>query len=191
MFVALLMLIPSLAMLAMAWCFSPMALIAAWPQGGPAMIASPLVSQLAQVGFFGAAFDAIFLLITGRYVEQSLGGTGVVVTFIAGAYGGALARLLLTPGSGVPGLAGSGSLFALIGAYLMLYGIPRGLPLNLRGTRAVQIAALALIWAAVQLVFMLVAAGGDLSLSIIEPLGGLAAGAAMARPLLAWRYRGA
>ena len=191
MFVALLMLIPSMAMLAVAWCFSPAALVAAWQEGVPAVAVTPLVSQLAQIGLFGAAFDVIFLLVTGRYVEQALGGIGVVATFVAGAYGGALARLLLTPGSGVPGLAGSGSLFALIGAYLMLYGIPRGLPFNLRGSRPVQIAALALIWAVVQLVFMLIAAGGDLSVSIVEPLGGLAAGAALARPLLAWRYRGA
>ena len=116
---------------------------------------------------------------------------GVAAVFVAGAHGGALARLLLTPGSGLPGLGASGGLFAVIGAYLMLYGIPAGLPLNLRGSRATQVAALALIWAAVQLAFLLAVGGGDLSVSIVEPLGGLLAGAALARPLLRWKYRGA
>ena len=52
-----------------------------------------------------------------------------------------------------------------------------------------QIAALALLWAVLQLLFALAAGGLDWSVQIVEPLAGLAAGTALARPTLAWRYR--
>lgn len=191
MFGALLMLLPQVAVAAVGYAFSPMLALALWREEPGVVAAAPLLSQFASAGIFGAAFNAVLLLISGRHVERALGGVGIVVAFVAGAYGGALARLVLTPGSGLPGLGANGGLFAVIGAYLMLYGIPAGLPLNLRGSRATQVAALALIWAAVQLVFLLAVGGGDLSVSIIEPLGGLLAGAALARLLLRWRYRGA
>ena len=183
------MLLPQVAAAALGLVFSPQLALGLWRDAPGVVLAAPLVSQVAAVGIFGAAFNAVLLLIAGRHVERALGGVGVVATFVAGAYAGALARLVLTPGSGVPGLGASGGLFAMIGAYLILYGIPAGLPLNLRGSRLAQIAALALIWGAVQLAFLLAIGGGDLSAGIIEPLGGLAAGVALARPLLAWRYR--
>ena len=49
--------------------------------------------------FFSLIFNWIFLLIAGRYVEKAIGPIGLGVVFVAGAYGGALARLILTPGS--------------------------------------------------------------------------------------------
>lgn len=193
MFGALLMLLPTMAAAAagLGLAFSPALAAAVWNLNPAVAIASPLVSQFAAASLFGAAFNAVLLLITGRHVERALGPLGLIVIFVAGAYGGALARLALTPGSLVPGFGANGGLFALIGAYLMLYGIPAGLPLNLRGGRATQIAVVALIWAAVQLVFIMALGGGDLSVAIVEPLGGLVAGVGLARPLLAWRYRGA
>ena len=188
-FGALMMLLTPVVAAAVGLIFSPALALALW-QSDPATVAlSPLLSQFAAAGLFGAAFDAVMLLVAGRYVERAVGPVGIVVTFVAGAYAGALARLVLTPGSVVPGFGATGGVFAIIGAYLMLYGIPAGLPLNLRGSRLVQVAALALIWAALQLAFLLAAPGGDISVPIIEPLGGLAAGVGLARPLLRWRYR--
>ena len=187
-FGALLMLVPDLFVKAAGLVFSPALFLAAWREAPVVAFASPLVSQVAAAGIFGAAFSAVLLLIAGRYVERAL-GLGVVAAWVAGAYGGACARLLITPASLTPGFSASGGLFAVIGAYLMLYGIPRAMPLNVGGSRPRQIAMLALFWAALQLLFGLAGAGFDLSVQLIEPLGGLAAGAALARPLLAWRYR--
>ena len=163
--------------------------MAAWAQGDWSIAVAPLASAFAQVGLIAAAFQAVLLLIVGRYVERSLGKVGVVGLFVAGAYGGAIARLVLTPGSVTPGLNANGALFAVVGGYLMLYGLPRGMPVTVGGSRPAQIAALAGLWALVQLAFMLVSRGSDLSVQLIEPLGGLAAGVALARPLLAWHYR--
>ena len=189
MFGALLMLVPSVGRALLLWVFSPAMALTLWPEAPLNVMVSPLVSQFAVAGLFGAAFDAVFVLIAGRYVERALGGPGVAATFVAGAYAGAIARLVLTPASAVPGFGASGGLFAIVGAYLMLYGIPAGLPLNLRGSRVKQIGLLALIWTALQLAFLLATRGGDVSIQVIEPLGGLAAGVALARPLLRWRYR--
>jgi membrane associated rhomboid family serine protease len=71
----------------------------------------------------------------------------------------------------------------------MLYGVPRGIPIAQRQSKLVQIAAIAGIWLALQLAFMLAAGQFELSVSIIEPLGGLLAGVAIAQPLMRWRYR--
>ncbi|MDB5696374.1 MAG: hypothetical protein JWN21_1917 [Sphingomonas bacterium] len=188
-FGGLMMLIPSVFAASKEFVYSPAGFLAA--VGGDPLVAlvSPLVSHLAQIGIFSAAFTAIFLLIAGRFLERAVGGMGIMVLMVAGLYGGALARLLLTPASVTPGFSPSGGLFAIIGAYLMLYGVPRGLPVKANGGRAVQIATIAAIWAALQLVFAVVAGGVDFSVQIIEPLGGLVVGAALARPVLAWRYR--
>ena len=184
------LLLPSLLPVEIAdWFFSPAVALSQWQDAPLTVALSPLVSQFAQVGLFSAAFDAILLLVAGRHVERALGPVGVVLTFVAGAYGGALARLLLTPGSATPGFAANGAVFALIGAYLILYGVPRGIPIAVNGSRLRQVVMLALAWAGLQLVFMLATMTFDLSVALIEPLGGLAAGVAVARPLLAWRYR--
>ena len=183
------MVVPSVGTSLLLWVFSPAMAFGLWQDAPLNVVASPLVSQFAAAGLFGAAFDAIFVLIAGRYVEQALRGLGVAATFVAGAFAGAIARLVLTPGSAVPGFGASGGLFAIVGAYLMLYGIPAGLPLNLRGSRVKQIGVLALIWAGLQFSFLLATRGGDVSIQVVEPLGGLAAGVALARPLLKWRYR--
>ena len=96
--------------------------------------------------------------------------------------------LFSSPGSIVPTAGIDAGLFAAIGAYLMLYGIPAAIPVAKGYSRPVQILGLALLWAALQALFMLVGQF-ELSVSLINPLGGLLVGALIARPLLAWRYR--
>ena len=134
-------------------------------------------------------FNLVFLLVAGRYVEQSIKPFGVAALFLAGAYGGALARLALTPDSFVPSAGMDASVFALIGAYLMLYGVPRFMPVFDGQPRSVQIAIIAAIWLAFQMILAVVTQSFELSVTIVEPLGGLLAGVLLARPLLAWTYR--
>jgi membrane associated rhomboid family serine protease len=160
-----------------------------WLQNPVAAILSPLASQFLPTDFVSLAFNGLFLLVAGRFVEKAIGPVGLGVIFVAGAYGGALARLLLTPGSPLASAGATAALFAVVGAYLMLYGVPRGIPIAQHQTRLVQIAALAGIWFAIQLAFMLAASSLEFSVSIIEPLGGLLAGVALAKPIMRWRYR--
>ena len=107
----------------------------------------------------------------------------------AGAYAGALARLILTPGSPVPSAGLDPAVFAAIGAYFMLYGVPAAIPVGHGQSRPVQIAMLAGVWFGIQLVFALVARNFEMSVTFVEPIGGLVAGVLLARPLLRWQYR--
>ncbi len=150
---------------------------------------SPLASAFLARDFVSATFNLIFLLIAGRYVEKALRPVGLGILLLAGAYAGALARLVLTPGSLLPSAGLEPAVFAVIGAYFMLYGVPGAIPIGHGKSRWVQIAMLAGVWLGIQLVFSLIAQSFELSVSIIEPLGGLAAGVALARPLLKWQYR--
>ena len=111
------------------------------------------------------------------------------MVFVAGAYAGALARLILTPGSPIPSAGLDAAVFAVIGAYFMLYGVPAAIPVARHHSRTAQIAILAGIWLAIQIAFAIVAQNFAVSVTIVEPIGGLIAGVALARPLLAWAYR--
>lgn len=150
---------------------------------------SPLASALIPRSLLDAVFNGVFLLIAGRFVERGLGAGGVAIVALAGAYGGAVLRLLLSPGSVTVSAGFAPALFAVVGAYLMLYGAPQSLPVPRSQPRLVQIAVLAGYWVAIDLVFSLVSGGVEVSASIIGPIGGLIAGVLLARPLLAWRYR--
>lgn len=186
---AVIQLAPVIAQAALSYGFSPPAFLAGALGAQPFVWLSPLVSQFLLGSFVATLFNAVLMLIAGRYVEKALGGAGLLVAFAAGAYGGAIARLALTPGSPLVTASMNAGFFATIGAYLMLYGIPGGISVARRYPRPVQIAALALIWAVIQFAFMLPTGGIELSLNLIDPLGGLLVGTLLARPLLAWRYR--
>lgn len=155
----------------------------------PVEWAAPLISQFLVGNVVAAIFTTIFLLIAGRYAEKALGGLGTLALFVAGAYGGAIARAALTPGSFVPTMSADAGLFAIVGGYLVLYGVPQVIPINRAYSRPLQILALAAIWTAITFAAMLASGGFEFSVSLVNPLGGLLTGALIARPLLLWRYR--
>ncbi|MFC3581601.1 rhomboid family intramembrane serine protease [Sphingomonas hylomeconis] len=150
---------------------------------------SPIASVFIPRDLLSAVFDLVLLLITGRFVEKALGPVGLGVVALAGTYASAAGRLLLTPGSLVPGAGLDPIFFAMIGCYFMLYGLPRSLPIGVGQARPVRIAMLAGIWFGIQLVFSLVGQNFELSVSYVEPIFALIAGMALARPLLKWQYR--
>ncbi|MGJ3648782.1 rhomboid family intramembrane serine protease [Sphingomonas sp. GlSt437] len=178
----------AIAGVAIPFVFSPGLFLAGGWQD-PAIWLSPVISQFLVSNIVNTVFDLIFLLIAGRFVERSLGAGGLIALFVVGAYAGALARTLLTPWSLIPTAGADAAVFAIIGAYFMLYGVPSVIPVARHYSRVQQIGALALLWLIVQLSFMMASGGMEFSLTIINPLGGLVAGVALARPLLAWRYR--
>ncbi|THD35134.1 MAG: rhomboid family intramembrane serine protease [Sphingomonas sp.] len=187
---AMLQLVVVIAMTAARYGFMPFDVVAgAWRQDPVRTLFSPLVSQFLMASIFATLLNTIFLLIAGRYVERSVGPVGLIATFVAGAYGGALARLALTPHSILVTQSASAGLYALVGAYLTLYGVPTILPVPRHYGRLAQIAALAGFWMLITVAFMLASGVFELSLGVIDPLGGLIAGLLVARPLLRWRYR--
>ena len=163
----------------------------AWRDDAVRAVLSPLASAFFQRDILGAVFNGVFVLIAGRFVEKAIGPVGLAVVFVAGCYAGALLRLILTPESVLPSAGFTPALFAIVGAYLMLYGVPQALPVPRNRPRVVQIGILALFWLLVQVAFSIAARSFEISVSILDPLGGLVAGLLLARPLMAWRYRGA
>ncbi len=187
-FASIVQLAPPVLQAVFPYGYSPLLFVSGGWQA-PLVWLAPIVSQFLLGAIVNVLFNTVLLLISGRYAEKALGGLGVIALFVAGAYGGAIARTLLTPGSILVTAGATAGLFAVIGAGLMLYGVPAGIPINRTYSRWLQIVALAAIWVALQLAFMLASGVFELSISIIDPLGGLLAGALLARPLLAWRYR--
>jgi membrane associated rhomboid family serine protease len=186
---AIVQLAPAIGAAAFSYGFAPPAFMAGALGAQPLVWLAPLVSQFLLASIGAALFNTVLTLIAGRYVEQALGGAGLAVTFVAGAYGGAIARLALTPNSPLVTAGMNAGFFAVVGAYLMLYGIPGAISIVRGYSRPLQIAALAAIWVVIQIAFMLAGGAFELSVSLIDPLGGLLVGALLARPLLAWRYR--
>lgn len=150
---------------------------------------SPIASAFIPNDILSLAFDLVFLLITGRFVEKALRPVGLAIVLLGGVYASAAARVLLTASSPIPGTGLDAALFAVIGAYFMLYGLPAAIPIGRGQSRMVQIAMLAGVWFGIQLVFSLVSGNIELSVTFIEPLGGLIAGVLLARPLLRWQFR--
>lgn len=173
----------------MAFGFSPVAFLNGWDSDPVRNWLSPLASAFLPYDLVSALFNGVLLLIAGRYVEKSIGPVGLGVLFVAGAYGGALARLALTFSSPMPSGGVGPSLFAIIGAYFMLYGVPASLPVPRHLGRWAQIGMLAFFWLLLQAAFAVAAQQFEVSVSIVDPLGGLVAGMLLAKPLLAWRWR--
>ncbi|MDB5677622.1 rhomboid family intramembrane serine protease [Sphingomonas bacterium] len=187
---AVLQLVTVIAAAVAGFGFMPFFVVAGQWQTDPLRVAvSPLVSQFLLSSVVMTLFNTILMLIVGRYVEKSIGPVGLIATFVAGAYGGALARLALTPHSFLMTADASAGLFALVGAYLTLYGVPYILPVPRHYGRFAQIGALAGFWIVLQVAFMLASGVFELSLTVVNPLGGLIAGMMVARPLLRLRYR--
>jgi membrane associated rhomboid family serine protease len=161
----------------------------AWQSDALRSWLSPLASAFIPVDPLSAIFNLIFLLIAGRYVERAIGPAGLGATFVVACYVGALGRLLFTPQSPIPSAGLDSALFGVVGSYFMLYGVPATLPISRRFGRVGQIAILASIWIGIQLVFALTAGSFDPSTAVVAPVFGLLAGMALAKPLLAWRYR--
>lgn len=163
----------------------------AWRADPLRALLSPLASLFLAANPLSAIFNLIFLLIAGRYVERAIGPIGLGVIFVVAGYAGALGRLLLTLQSPIPSAGVDPALFGIIGAYFMLYGVPDAIPTWRGFGRTGQIASLALIWLVVQIAFAIAARSFELSTGVVAPIFGLVAGVALAKPLLAWRYRGA
>lgn len=174
---------------AMRFGFIPVDFLSGWSDDPLRSWLSPLASVFVPRDILSLVFDLVFLLIAGRFVEKALGPVGLGVLVLAGAYCSAAGRLLLTPGSLIPGAGLDPAMFAIIGAYFMLYGLPRALPIGAGQTRPVRIAMLAGIWFGIQLVFSLIGGQFEFSVTYVEPLCGLLAGVVLARPLLRWNYR--
>lgn len=166
-----------------------------WP-GLPVWL-TPLSATLLHGGFIHLLFNLLFLAICGRAVEPVLGGRGVAILYLTGAYAAAAAQWAAAqsaapPGSLAPMIGASGAVSAVIGAYAMLFGRNK-----VRVRHPVLALWLNALWLAAAWVGLQLLIGYTDTFSpgprtaIAAHIGGFVLGLMLAKPLLLLRWRGA
>ncbi|UAK26723.1 rhomboid family intramembrane serine protease [Sphingomonas nostoxanthinifaciens] len=150
---------------------------------------TPLTAALLHGGVLHLSFNLLMLVYCGREDEVALGGGGMVLLYVAGAYAAAAAQFVAGPHSAVPMIGASGAISALVGAYAILYGQRRPSKLSPELARWVHILWLAVTWVVVQALLGLASATVGVAMAASAHVGGFVAGLLLARPLLRWRYR--
>jgi membrane associated rhomboid family serine protease len=163
-------------------------------QGGARIataLATPLTATLLHSSLLHVAFNLFFLLICGRAIEHILGGRGVAILYVVGAYAAAGAHYLLNPHSPVPMIGASGGVWAIVGAWAMLFGQNRVKIRNAVLARWLHALWLAAAWVILQILVAFTLDTGNARIAIAFHVGGFLAGLALAKPLLLLRWRGA
>lgn len=155
-------------------------------------ILTPLSATLAHGDLIHLGFNMLMLVYCGRSVETVLGPWQLAVLYVVGAYIAAAAQYIVGPMSPNPMIGASGAISAVLAVYALLFGrneVKRWGPVPAHWVRAIW---LAIAWTAIQWMIGLVSArGGDYQIATAAHVGGFLGGLALARPLLAWRYRNA
>jgi membrane associated rhomboid family serine protease len=118
-----------------------------------------------------------------------IGGTGVVVLYIVGAYAAAAAQWAVDPHGSVPMVGASGAISAVVGAFALSFGRAKAFTHNLQVNRWINVAWLLVAWILLQMMMGWLAGGQGYLLATPAHVGGFAAGLLLQRPLLLWRYR--
>jgi membrane associated rhomboid family serine protease len=162
------------------------------PPDAPLMLPvwiTPLSATLVHGGLAHILLNMFALVICGRAVEQALGGRGVAILYLVGAYAAAAGQWAQDPGSTMPMVGASGAVSALLGAFALLFGRSRARAIGPIPARTVTVLWLAAAWIGVQLLTGIAGLSGGPLIAIGAHIGGFLAGLLLARPLLLWRYR--
>jgi membrane associated rhomboid family serine protease len=156
-----------------------------------AILITPLTAALLHSSLIHLGFNLLFLLFCGRAIETIIGGRGMIILYLAGAYAAAAAHYLAGPHDPVPIFGASGGVWAVVGAWAMLFGKNRVRVANPLLARSLHILWLAAAWVLLQILvgFALYPAGARTGIAF--HIGGFLAGLALAKPLLLLRWRGA
>ena len=155
------------------------------------VVLTPLSATLIHGGIAHLAMNMVLFVYAGVAVERALGARGLVILYLVGAYAAAVGQWLPEPLSPNPMIGASGAASAVLGAYSTLYGNARARALGPVPAGVVQALWLAIAWSVINIVVALVARDAGFNIAAGAHIGGFIAGLALARPLLAWRFRGA
>lgn len=152
---------------------------------------TPLTATLVHAGLIHLGFNLMIELFCGRAVETIIGGRGLAILYVVGAYAAAGAHYALDPADLTPMVGASGAISAVLGAYSILFGRNRVRVAN--PTLALWINALwlAAAWVGLQLIVGFTFETAGARIAIGAHIGGFVAGLLLAKPLLLLRYRGA
>jgi len=156
----------------------------------PAVL-TPFTAAFIHGGLFHLMMNMLMLVVCGRAVEAVLGSGPLAVLYIIGAIAAGAGQFIADPTSPIPMIGASGAISAVLAVYAMLFGrneVKAIGPIPSHGVRALWLAA---GWVVIQLLIGFATVGSEYQIAIAAHIGGFLIGLAMARPLLAWRYRGA
>ncbi|HWK36765.1 rhomboid family intramembrane serine protease [Sphingomonas sp.] len=152
---------------------------------------TPLSSALVHGGVLHLLSNIVMLIATGVVTERVIGSRGVLILYGVGAYAAAAAQWLADPSSPVPMIGASGAISAVVGASALLFGRSKARAFGPVPARVVHVLWLLAAWSGLNLAFAFVLARAGIDVAVAAHIGGFAAGLALARPLLAWKWRGA
>jgi membrane associated rhomboid family serine protease len=155
------------------------------------VLITPLTATLVHSGFPHLFLNLIMLLFCGRSVERVLGGQGIVILYLVGAYAAAAAQYAAGPGELQPMVGASGAISAIVGAFALLFGRNKVKIANPGLATLLHALWLAAAWIGLQLLVGLTFETSGLTIAIFAHIGGFAAGLLLAKPLLLLKWRGA
>jgi membrane associated rhomboid family serine protease len=154
---------------------------------------TPLSCTLLHGSLAHLVLNLVMLAYCGAQVERPVGGMGVAILYVGGAYAAALGQWLLAPASPVPMIGASGAISAVVAAYALLFGQREVKSLGPLPGRVVHVMWLAAAWIGIQLLVGIAGMGipgsGGAPIAVGAHIGGFIAGLMLARPLFHWRYR--
>jgi membrane associated rhomboid family serine protease len=159
-----------------------------WPV--PAAL-TPLTATLVHSGFVHLLFNLIMLLFCGRSVERVLGGGGIVILYLVGAYAAAAAQYAVNPAETVPMVGASGAISAILGAFALLFGRNKVKVANPGLATLLNALWLGAAWIGLNILIGLTFETAGLRIAVAAHIGGFIAGLILARPLLLLKWRGA
>jgi membrane associated rhomboid family serine protease len=161
-------------------------------ESGPVpVLLTPLTATLVHSGFIHIFFNLIMLLFCGRSVERVLGGRGIIILYLVGAYAAAAAQYAADPAEQIPMVGASGAISALLGAFALLFGRNKVKVAHPGLATLLNALWLGAAWVALQILVGFTFETSGLGIAIFAHIGGFIAGLALARPLLLLRWRGA
>lgn len=152
---------------------------------------TPFTATLVHGDAMHIIFNMIMLVYCGRAIEQVLGAVPVAILYFAGAIASAFAQYLVNPASPVPMIGASGAISAVVAVYALLFSqneVKAIGPIPSHWVRALWLAA---GWTGVQWLLSYATSRGSYQIATAAHVGGFLIGLALARPLLAMRYRNA
>jgi len=152
--------------------------------GGPPAWLTPLSATLVHGGWAHLALNLVMLVFCGREVERPLGGGGIALLYVVGAYAAAAGQWVQGPDAAAPMIGASGAISAVVAAYALLYGRRRA-----GVSEFGHVLWLGAAWIGIQLLIALAGMGGTLRIAIGAHIGGFLVGLLLTHPLLRWRYR--
>ena len=163
------------------------------------VLLDPLTLTLVHPSILQLAFNLLVLIVCGRIVETIVGGGGLLLLYLVGAYAAAGLHFAADPHGTALLLGSGGAIGAILGAYAMLAGRLRAKLRSQAASRAVNVLWLGVTWIVIQALFAwTMAPVGEgrvaavaAALGVAANVGGFAAGLLLARPLLLWKWRGA